>query len=320
VADRLPTDFPPGTEGTILTIGTFDGVHRGHHDLLRRVADRARERARPSVVVTFQPHPLDVLNPSAAPLLLTPGEEQRAALVTCDISYVSVLPFTTTLASYSAEEFILGILRDRYRMEELWIGYDHGLGRGRQGDVSQLRRLGDDHGFPVHVVEAMCDANGVPLSSTAIRRAVSYGELARASAALGRRFSFRGRVVPGNQRGRSLGYPTLNIALPSARKLLPPAGVYAVLAQSPRGRFGGMMNLGPRPTFGDDTLSLEVHLFDVDGDWYGVELDVEFVARLRDVAAFPDVAALVAQLGRDAKAARIALTEVQKPLNLNGSP
>src|SRR5262249_20270528 len=125
--------------------------------------------------------------------------------------------------------------------------------------------------------------------------------------------------VPGNQRGRALGYPTLNIALPSSRKLLPPRGVYAVLAQTPRGSFGGMMNLGPRPTFNDEALSLEVHLFDVDGEWYGMDVEVEFVERLRDVVAFASPAALVEQLGRDAEAARRALTEVQKPLNLKGS-
>ena len=319
MAERVNGLFPPTTNGSIVTVGTFDGVHRGHYDLLTRVAARARETGTPGLVVTFRPHPLEVVNPDAAPLLLTAGDEQLAAFAAAHVEYVSVLPFTPRLAAYSADEFVERVLVERYRMRELWIGYDHGLGRGRRGDVDSLRALGSRLGFPVEVVPAVNGDDELPISSTSIRRAISYGELARAASALGRRYSFRGTVVRGSQRGRALGFPTLNIALPSTRKLLPPRGVYAILAQTPRGSFGGMMNLGPRPTFNDETLALEVHLFGVDGDWYGVDIEVEFVERLRDVVAFASPAALVDQLGRDADQARRALTEVQKPLSLKGS-
>jgi riboflavin kinase/FMN adenylyltransferase len=319
MADPVESALPPNVERTVLTVGTFDGVHRGHRDVLERLSTRARELGVASVVVTFRPHPLEVVNPAAAPLLLTVGDEQLAAFAATAVDYVGVLPFTRALAGYSAEQFVRQVLVDRFRMAELWIGYDHGLGRGRQGDVAHLRELGQRRGFPVHVVEAVAGDDGAPISSTEIRRAISYGELASAARSLGRRYSFRGRVAPGAQRGRGLGYPTINLELPSARKLLPPPGVYAVLGQTPRGVYGGMMNLGPRPTFGDETLSLEVHLFDVTGDWYGLEVEIEFVARLRDVIRFPNVGALVEQLARDAQAARRALTEVQKPLSLKGS-
>jgi len=222
---------------------------------------------------------------------------------------MAVLPFTPSLAHFSAAEFVEHVLLERYHMRELVIGYDHGLGRGRQGDASTLRALGERRGFGVEVVEAALDASGVPVSSSAIRTSIAHGDLARARGALGRDYGFSGVVVPGHQRGRALGYPTLNIQLSSARKLLPPEGVYAVRARMARGTFGGMMNLGPRPTFGEFDRTLEVHLFDVSGDWYGETIAVELVRRLRDTIRFDGIDALVAQLGRDAADARLALTQ-----------
>jgi riboflavin kinase / FMN adenylyltransferase len=309
--------LPGLANGSIATVGSFDGVHRGHRDLLRRLVERAAARGLPALLVTFEPHPLEIVNPPAAPLLLTPGSERLEEIAGSDIDYVAVLPFSRQLASYSAVDFVERILLERFRMRELLIGYDHGLGRGREGDVALLRRLGDRHDFPVDVVDAVSIA-GVPVSSTAARRAVSYGDLDDAAMLLGRRYSFRGRVQEGNQRGRQLGFPTLNIALPSPRKLLPPSGVYAVLLQSARGNFGGMMNLGPRPTFGDLSLSVEVHAFDATGDWYGESVRVEFVARLRDTLRFESADALAAQLGRDARDARRALTQVEERDTLRG--
>ncbi len=302
--------LPGIARGTVLTVGTFDGVHCGHRDLLDRLVRRARAARKPSVVVTFQPHPLEVVNPAAAPLLLNAGSEKLDALVDFGIDYVVVVPFTLELAALTPEQFVRSLLRDRYRMTELLIGYDHGLGRGRAGNVEFLTDLGARDGFPVEVAPAVHGPDGLPISSSAIRRAVAYGDLARAAAALGTSYWFRGRVVPGSRRGRELGFPTMNLALPSVRKLLPPEGVYAVRARMANGSFGGMMNLGPRPTFGEAGLSLEVHLFEVSGDWYGSEVRVEFVSRLRDTMKFASPAALAEQLGRDAAAARRALTEL----------
>lgn len=204
-------------------------------------------------------------------------------------------------------------------MRELMIGHDHGFGRGRAGDVESLRMIGRRRGFPVEVVPAVVGSDGDVISSTTIRRAVAHGDLARASDGLGRRYAFTGVVRAGEQRGRLLGYPTINLEVGSHRKLLPPHGVYAVYAQSRHSAFGGMMNLGPRPTFGDSKVSLEVHLFDATGDWYGRWVRVEFVARLRDTMKFSGAPELARQLQRDAEQARSALTGVVTPANVNDS-
>lgn len=301
--------LPQLARGSVVTVGTFDGVHLGHRDILRRVAQRAAELDVPGLLVTFRPHPLEVVNPSAAPMLLTPDEEQLDALADSGPLLVSVLPFTRALASYTAEAFVGEILVKRYRLRTLVVGHDHGLGRGRQGDVTTLRAIGEKRGFDVDVVPPTLGEHGLPISSSAVRTSIAHGDLEHARAALGRRYSFRGTVVAGDGRGRDLGYPTVNIRLASSRKLLPPPGVYAVRAATRRGSLGGMMNLGPRPTFGDYELSLEVHLFDISGDWYGEQLSVEMIRRLRDTTRFSSVDALIEQLGRDATEARLALTQ-----------
>jgi riboflavin kinase / FMN adenylyltransferase len=323
MADPLPladdSGLPPNIDGTVVTVGTFDGVHRGHQDVLARLAARATQAGLRALLVTFDPHPLAVVNPAAAPPLLTVGEEKLEVLAESDIHYLAVLPFTPALRQYSPEQFV-DLLIERFRMRELLIGHDHGFGRGRAGDVEVLRSIGSRRGFRVDVVAPVTAGDGRPISSTQIRRAVAGGDLQRAWLALGRPYAVGGRVVRGEKRGRLLGYPTLNLAPPSPRKLLPPEGVYAVRVQTPRGAFGGMMNLGPRPTFGDTGVSLEVHLFDAEGEFYGAHVRVEFIARLRDTVKFPSADALIAQLGRDAEQARRALTLHSNGSNVLSSP
>jgi riboflavin kinase/FMN adenylyltransferase len=300
--------LPPDVLETIVTVGTFDGVHLGHRDVLARLVARGRETGRRTVLVTFEPHPLEVVNPAAAPPLLTVGEEKLELLAESGIDYVLVVPFTPTLSRHTPAQFVDVVLRGRARMGELLIGYDHGFGRGREGDVEVLQALGARRGFRVEVVPPFTADVGRPISSTSIRRAVAGGDLHRAAASLGRLYSVGGLVRQGDQRGRLLGYPTINLPMPSPRKLLPPEGVYAVRVQTPRGPFGGMMNLGPRPTFADLSVSLEVHLFDAAANLYGSHVRVEFVARLRDTMRFSGAEALIAQLARDEEAARRALT------------
>ena len=299
--------LPPTVSGTVVTVGTFDGVHRGHHDVLSRLVARGRASGLPSLLVTFEPHPLEVVNPSAAPPLLTSHDEKLEILATCGLDYVAVVPFTPALASYGAEEFVEKILRARFRMRELLIGYDHGFGKARAGDASVLRDLGARDGFYVEVVEPVTLPDGRAISSTAIRRAIAGGDLERAAAGLGRRYAVAGTVGRGEQRGRSLGFPTLNLTVPP-RKLLPPEGVYVVRAETPRGSFGGMLSLGPRPTFGDTKVSFEVYLLDAEGDFYDAHVRVELVERLRGIRDFASPAALVEQMRLDETAARRALT------------
>jgi riboflavin kinase/FMN adenylyltransferase len=300
----LPVDSP----GTVLTVGTFDGVHRGHVALLQRVAARATELGLQSVLLTFEPHPLEIVNPAAAPRLLTVGAERLEIIAETGIEYLAVLPFTAALARYTAAQFVDEVLRRRFHVRQLVIGHDHGFGRGREGTPEVLRELGQARGFGVEVVSAVTAGDERVISSTLIRRAVAGGDLVTAAEALGRRYSVSGTVVQGDRRGRLLGFPTANLSSPDPRKLLPPEGVYAVRVQTPIGPHGGMMNLGPRPTFGDPERTLEVHLFAEGIDLYGARVRVDFVERLRDTRKFDGVDALVAQLERDADHARRALT------------
>jgi riboflavin kinase/FMN adenylyltransferase len=314
------SSLPSNVTGTIVTVGTFDGVHRGHLDVLARLVEKGRRAGLRSVVVTFDPHPLEVVRPEAAPPLLTLPDEKIEVIAESGVDYLALVPFTPTLAAYTAEEFVDLVLRARFRLASLLIGHDHGFGRNRAGDVEVLKSLGATQGFQVEVVPAVALGGGDAVSSTVIRRAVAAGDLAGAWDGLGRPYSVSSRVVQGEQRGRLLGYPTINLAPVSPRKLLPPEGVYAVRVATPSGEFGGMMNLGPRPTFGDAAVSLEAHLFDASGDWYGARVRVEFITRLRETRKFDGVAALVEQLHRDAAGARAALTASAGSRNLPSFP
>ena len=291
----------------VITVGTFDGVHRGHRLVLERLAARGRERGWQSVLVTFTPHPLDVVRPESAPPHLTTAYEKEQALRRCGIDRVEVVPFTPDLARFDATQFVDEILRDRFGMGELLVGYDHGFGRDRSGRADVLRELGVARGFEVTVVPPVQGRDGAPLSSTRIRHAVAAGDLAGAADGLGRPYTVTSRVVHGDGRGRTLGFRTLNLAPLDDRKLLPPEGVYAVTATLDGHRFDAMMNLGPRPTFGDPSIQLEVHLFDAEGDWYGREVELGFIRRLRDTKRFNGAEALVTQLRQDAEMARVAV-------------
>ena len=305
--------LPAAATGSVVTVGTFDGVHLGHRRVLERLAVRARASGQASVLVTFDPHPLAIVRPEAAPLRLTLPEERAEVLATTPIDYVVVVRFSPAVAALTAEEFVDDVLRRRLRMRSLLIGHDHGFGRGREGDAGTLHQLGAARGFDVEVIEAVHGPSGQVVSSTAIREAVARGALDAAAEGLGRRYSVAGRVVSGAARGRLLGFRTINLAPPPG-KLLPAHGVYAIRAETPHGTFGGMLNHGPRPTFGDAEVALEAHLFDASADLYGATVRLDFVARLRGVQRFDSPEALVAQLQADERSAREALRALTQTL------
>ena len=303
--------------GSVVTVGTFDGVHRGHHAVLAEIHRRAVSSGRRSMLVTFEPHPLEVVNPDAAPALLTTTTERLAALATSGIDRVMTLRFDRAMAALDPADFVDQVLLPRCDLRELVIGHDHGFGRGRQGDVATLQALGASRGFPVDVVAPVRLPDGLPVSSTAIRRAVTGGDLGAAARMLSRPYSVEGVVQRGERRGRELGFPTCNLAI-EARKLLPPDGVYAVVVETPAGRFGGMMNQGHRPTFDDGRRLLEAHLFGFEGVLYDRSISVQWVALLRDIRRFDSVASLRQQLEVDSHRARtmlaVAHPDLEAPL------
>ncbi len=302
----MTAGLPLPPSGSVVTVGSFDGVHVGHMAVLREIARRAQASGRASVLVTFEPHPMEVVNPAAAPPLLTTPVERREMLAQSDLDFALILRFDERLRTLTPEAFVRDVLLARLDLRELVIGEDHGFGRGRSGDVATVRAMGAELGFAVDVVPPVTDPVAGVVSSSRIRTAVAHGDLGLARRMLGRPFSLSAVVMSGAQRGRSIGVPTINLPVPP-RKLLPPDGVYAVWVEWPGGRAGGMLNQGPRPTVGDMTRTLEAHLFGVTADLYGAWVRVEWVGRLRDVERFPSLDALREQLARDRAAAEALL-------------
>lgn len=298
--------LPDDGRGAVVTVGTFDGVHRGHRQVLREIVERARRTGGRSVLVTFHPHPLRIVRPEAAPPLLTTPSEKKAILAESGLEYAVFLPFTRALQQLAARDFVERILLARLGMRELVIGYDHGFGRDREGGADTLRALGAELGFDVDVVEPVAH-DEEPVSSTRIRRALLAGDVAAAGRGLGRPYSLQGPVVHGAERGRRLGFPTANIAVGDPEKLLPLEGIYAVYGGVGGERVPGLLHLGPRPTFRGETPTIELHLLDWDGDLYGREVRVEFCARIREIRPYASAEALIEQMRKDETAGRALL-------------
>jgi len=292
---------PPDVRPSAVALGTFDGVHLGHRAILGTALRRAREVGVEAVACTFDPHPIEVLQPDRAPRPITPLDERLALIGETGVDAVVVLAFTRALAAVEPEAFVKDVLLDRLHAREIVVGYNHRFGRGARGDARLLEDLAGRLGFRAHVVPPMT-VDGVAVSSTEIRAALHRGDVRSAARGLGRPYAIAGRVTTGAGRGRTLGFPTANIA--PDRPLLVARGVYRGGVTVDAGQHAAVVNVGVRPTFGEDTLAVEAHLLDFAGDLYGREVRLDFLDRLRDEMRFPSVEELKAQVSRDIAAAR----------------
>ena len=298
--------------GAWLTIGSFDGVHRGHQAILRRLARGAHAAGLPAAVVTFYPHPAQVLRGRNGPFYLNSPDERAVLLGQAGIDYVLTLPFSRDTANLTARQFIQQ-LHERLQMRRLCIGHDFALGRGREGTLPVLRQLGAEYGFTVSITRPIT-LGGQPISSSRIRLALTDGDVRTARQLLGRPFALTGAVVPGDQRGRTIGIPTANLDLWPAQ-LTPAAGVYACLARLAGEWCKAVVNIGVRPTFEPEATQnrVEAHLLDFNQDIYDRQLTLHFIARLRDEQRFSGIQPLVAQIQADIRQARRILRLPRQP-------
>lgn len=287
---------------SVITVGTFDGVHAGHRAIVDTVVEKANKRDARSVLVTFDPHPRDIISPGDDGIkLLTTLKERSEILDELGIDTMVVIPFDRDFSLLSSEEFVRDIIHKKIGVSEFVIGYDHQFGRNREGTIETIERLGEELGFDAYVVSKR-EVGAKTVSSTAIRNAISEeGDVEEAAKFLQRPYRLNGTVVHGDKRGKEIGFPTANIKPEHANKIIPKDGVYAVKVRIDEDWFDGMMNIGTRPTFDGQVQTLEVHLFDFNKDIYGKEVQVRFFSRIRDEKRFDGKEELVEQLKHDEK-------------------
>ncbi len=294
----------------VLTIGNFDGVHLGHQQLFKHVLKRAKEIDGEAIVMTFYPHPLKVLKPeNSGPPVITCHEQKIKLIEKCGMDVVITVNFTKDFAQMSAREFVEEVLWKKIGLKVIVVGWDYQFGRNREGNIDFLRREGKRLGFEVEVLDSI-KVNDTIVSSTMIRRCVIEGDLKKAEELLGRKYEIVGQVVKGRDRGgRVLGFPTANIRMDD--KLCPQTGVYAVEVIVDGKVYGGAANIGYNPTFGDESLSLETHIFDFSGDLYGKEITVRLIERLRPEKKFSGPEELAKQISIDIDKAKKILSNIQ---------
>jgi riboflavin kinase / FMN adenylyltransferase len=297
---------PPSCRGGAVTIGNFDGVHRGHTSLVVETRRLASELSGPAVVLTFDPHPLQLLRPERFLPLLTTLDDRAAILHERGADEVVVLKTTPELLQLPPDEFFRRVLHDRFEVRALVEGEDFRFGHRRAGDVSLLRVLCQSAGVTLAVLPPVT-LDGTPVSSSRVRTALERGDVAAAARLLARPYRLHGRVGTGQKRGRTLGFPTANLEL--LLNFAPGGGVYAVRVPRAERAWPGAANIGPNPTFGEQGRKVEVHLIGFDGDLYGEDLAVDFLARLRDTRPFSDVDELREQLRRDVEQASALAAE-----------
>jgi riboflavin kinase/FMN adenylyltransferase len=287
---------------SVVTVGTFDGVHLGHRAIMETVVRKSRERNAKSVVVTFDPHPRDIINPGKDGIkLLTTLKERCEILQDLGIDVLLVIPFDRDFSLKTSEEFVREIIYEKIGVSEFVIGYDHHFGHGREGTIETIENLGKELGFDAYVVSKQ-EMGHVTISSTVIRKTLAEeGDVKKAAEYLGRKYLLNGIVMHGDERGRTIGYPTANLKPEHESKVIPKNGVYAVKVRVAGEWFGGMMNIGVRPTFEDPERTIEVNIFDFNREIYGETIQVRFFDRIRDEKKFNGIEELKEQLDADKK-------------------
>lgn len=294
----------------VLTLGNFDGVHRGHQAIFKKVVERARAIQGTSIAFTFEPHPLKVLAPDRSPKLLNTFRAKMELIADMGIDIAICAKFTSEFAAQDPEDFARKVLHEQIGVKEIFVGYDYAFGKGRGGSIASLRAVGEASGFVVNVVNPV-RVNNVIASSSTVREFISTGKVEEAAELLGRYYAIEGEIVHGSRRGHKLGFPTANVRTPN--ELLPPYGVYAVRAKVDGDSYDGVAAIGVRPTFDTGFFSIEVYLFDFYRDIYGKQMEVSFIRYLREEKKFSDPNALIEQMHRDVEDAKKALRDRRMP-------
>lgn len=280
----------------IVTVGTFDGVHLGHQEIFAKMKEEALRCGGETVVVTFYPHPRLVIHPDSKNLKFINTQERKYEILSrCQIDHLVIIPFTREFSNMSSGDFVKRFLVDKLKMHKLIVGYDHHFGKDRLGGFNELKGLGKIHGFELQEVTAHM-INGVPVSSTKIRNALTEGDVRLANTLLGYDYSISGKVVYGNRIGRTIGFPTANIELEDEYKLISAVGVYACKVDHHGRIYKGMGNIGYRPTIDIGNLTIEVNIFEFDEEIYGDRIIIYFIERIRDEFKFENLSALREQL------------------------
>lgn len=287
---------------TAITIGTFDGVHIGHKQILERLINNAKKIGAKSAVLTFFPHPRMVLQKDSDIKLLNTLAEKQQILADMGLDYLIVHPFTQEFSRLTALAFVRDLLVHKLKTKSVVIGYDHRFGRNRNANIKDLIAFGNSFDFEVEEISAQ-EIDAVSVSSTKIRKALLEGDVQTANSYLGYAYPINGKVVQGKGLGKTIGFPTANIALGETYKLIPQNGVYIVRCQLGQRKLQGMMNIGYNPTVNGATKTIEVHLFNIEEDLYGQDISIQFLKKLRDEQKFDSVTALSHQLEQDKKAA-----------------
>lgn len=286
-------------QNTVITNGTFDGVHLGHQQVLASITEYAKKHSLTSVVITFWPHPRLVLQKDAKLQLITTIEERIHLFEKTGIDTLVIIPFTKEFGELTADEYVEEVLIKKLDPKKIVVGYDHKFGKNREGNFNYLEKAGKTHNFDVEEIKKFT-LDQISISSTKIRDALGHGDISQVTQYLGSPYTLSGKVVEGNQLGRKIGFRTANILLESTHKIIPASGVYAVKVIHDRQLFDGMLNIGIRPTIDSEKkLSIEVHLFDFDKDIYGKNLTIQFIDRIRDEKKFDSLDELKNQLTLD---------------------